>query len=67
MCIWGDLLVKVALARPAWTQLDHVVVALHERYHPDERDQLSTLRQCGWLQANAAQQNALPPSNTNPR
>ena len=24
MCIWGDLLVKVALARPAWTQLDRV-------------------------------------------
>ena len=67
MCIWGDLLVKVALARPAWTQLDHVVVALHERYHPDERDQLSTLRQCGRLQANAAAAERASPSNTNPR
>ena len=60
MCVWGDLLVKVALARPAWTQLDHVVVALHERHHPDERDQLCTLRQRGRLQAHATQQNAFP-------
>src|SRR5574337_1940019 len=60
MCVGGDLLIKVALARPTWTQLDQVVVALHERHHPDQRDPLCTLRQRGRFQADTAQQNALP-------
>ena len=60
MRVRGDLLEQMALAGAAWTQLDHVVVALYERNHAHEADQLGAVGQCCRLKANATQQESFP-------
>ena len=44
-----DLLEQVALAGPPRAELHHVVVALNERHHPSQGDELCSFRQRPWL------------------
>ena len=60
MGVGGDLLEQMALAGAARPQLHQVVVALHERRHAHQRDELRPRAERGRLQADAAQQQPPP-------
>jgi hypothetical protein len=58
--IRGNLLKQMALACAARAKLDHVVVALDKRHHPQERDQLGPIGQRTRLQSNRPDQKVAP-------
>ena len=60
MGVGGDLLEKVALAGAARAKLDHVVVVLDERHHPQDQNVDVPLGHRIGLKAHAPQQKSLP-------
>ena len=54
------LLVKVTLACATRPQFYSVVVALHERHHPQEQDVLGAGGEAAWLETDAPQEELLP-------
>src|SRR6266849_3541076 len=60
MGVGGNLLKKVRFTRTARTKFNHVIVALNEWNHPQQKDILSPCRQAARFKANTTQKKLLP-------